>query len=95
MSTHPARKAFDQVERLIGRPLERATGSPESSYVLLAGGRAWMFATRRLEDLRGTLVHTWALPSHRDLRRLSAQVARLQRSIDEVEQRLEDQEHRS
>ena len=95
MSTHPARTAFNQVERLVGRPLERAAATSESSYVVMAGGRMWMFATRRLEDLRSTLVHAWALPSHRDVRLLSAQVARLQRSIDEVGQRLEDQESRS
>lgn len=92
MSTHPVRAAFDQVERLVGQPLERLTGAPESSYVLMAVGRMWMFGLRRIEDVRETLVHVWALPSHRDVRLLSAQVARLQRAVEEVEQRLGDQE---
>jgi hypothetical protein len=92
MSSHPARTAFDQVERLVGRPLERLAGAPETSYVTMALGRTWMFGMRRLEDLRSTLVHVWALPSHRDVRLLSTQVARLQRGIEEIEQRLDDRD---
>ena len=92
MGTHPVRAAFDRVERLVGEPLERLTGAPSSSYALMAAGRMWMFGSRRLEDVRSALVHVWALPSHRDVRLLSAQVARLQRAVEEVEQRLEDQE---
>lgn len=90
MSAHPVRVAFDQVERLVGQPLERLTAAPESSYVLMAAGRIWVFGLRRIEDVRDTLVHLLALPSHRDLRLLAGQIARLQRSIEEVEQRLGD-----
>jgi len=92
MSTHPARTAFNRVERLVGRPLERAASAPEASYVVMAVGRTWTFGLRRLEDLRSMLVHASALPSHRDIRRLSAQIARLQRSVEEIEQRLEDRD---
>lgn len=90
MSTHPVRAAFDQVERLVGQPLECLSATPESSYVLMAAGRIWVFGLRRIEDVRDTLVHLLALPSHRDVRRLAGQVARLQRSVEEVEQRLGD-----
>jgi hypothetical protein len=38
------------------------------------------------------VVHAWALPSHRDVRLLSTQVARLQRGIEEIEQRLNDRD---
>lgn len=92
MDKHPARTAFDELERLVGRPLERLASAPEASYVTMAVGRTWMFGMRRLEDLRSALVHAWALPSHRDMRLLANQVARLQRGIEEIEQRLDDRD---
>jgi hypothetical protein len=87
---HPARSVFDRLERLAGNPLEKLTNSPDSPYVMMAIGRAWVFGIRRLEALRSAIVHTYALPSHRDLRRLSAQVARLQRAVEEIEQSIAD-----
>lgn len=55
MSTHPVRAAFDQIERLVGQPLERLAVAP--SYVLMTAGRMWVFGLRRIEDARDTLVH--------------------------------------
>lgn len=90
MSTSPIREVFDQVERFVGGPLEKAISLPEASYVLMAAGRTWRFGLRRIEDLRSGLVHAWSLPSHRDVQMLSAQLARLQRDVEEIEQRIED-----
>ncbi|MFT3872390.1 MAG: hypothetical protein QM714_07035 [Nocardioides sp.] len=95
MSTHPARAAFDRVERLVGRPLERMVGAADSSYHIMAVSRTWLFCMRRVGDLRSGIVHMAALPSERDIRMLSAQITRLQRNVEEVEQRLDDQEMQS
>lgn len=92
MSTSPIREVFNQVERFVGGPLEKVVNLPEASYVLMSVGRTWRFGLRRIEDLRSGLVHAWSLPSYRDVQMLSAQLARLQRNVEEIEQRMEDRE---
>jgi hypothetical protein len=88
----PLRKAFDSAERLIGRPLERVVSLPEASYVLLALQRATITGTRRLEGVRVSAVHALSLPAHRDIRRLTAQVSRLQSSVEEIEHALSERQ---
>ena len=88
---HPLRQAFDRVERSVGAPLERLMATPASSQALLGVGRAWMSSARRVEDVRSGLMHFLGLPTHRDIRRLSGRLARLQSSLEEVAMRLEDQ----
>lgn len=90
MSTNPARLAFDLVEQVVAKPLDKAVNAPQASYVLMSVGKASLFGLRRVEDARSGLAHLWSLPSRRDVARLSSQVARLQNSIDEVEQQIED-----
>ena len=85
------RRAFDSAERLVGHPLERVAALPEASHVLLTVTRAATNVPRRLEELRAAAVHLLALPAHRDIRRLAAQMARLQHSVEEIEQLLEAQ----
>lgn len=89
MSTPLARDVFDRVERLVGGPLEKVVSLPETSHVMMTAGRTWRFGLRRIEQLRGSVVHLLAMPSHRDIRLLSAELARLQRSVEEIEHRLE------
>jgi hypothetical protein len=89
MSIHDA---FSRVERVVACPPEKVVSLPEPSYLMMSAVRTWKFSLRRLEDLRSTLVHLWALPSHRDIRLLSARVARLQRSVEEIEQRMGSEE---
>lgn len=79
------RQGFNKAERLVGRPLERIISLPEASYVLLALRRATITGTRRIESVRVSALHALALPAHRDLRRLTAQVSRLQSSVEELE----------
>ncbi|MBC2589267.1 hypothetical protein [Rhodococcus aetherivorans] len=90
MSEHPARRAFDSIEQAIARPLERALGAPEAAQLLVAASRASMWGRQRVAGVRSALVHIAALPSIQDIRVLSAQVSRLQRNVEEVEQLLQD-----
>lgn len=89
MTVPTLRQAFDRCERVVGGPLERVIAIPQTSYVLLALRRAAVTAPRHLEDVRSGALHLLALPSHRDLRRLAAQVARLQNSVEEIEHLLQ------
>jgi hypothetical protein len=90
MSDHPARRAFDSVEQAIARPLERALGGPETGQLLVVASRASIWGRRRVTEVRSALVHVAALPSMQDIRLLSAQISRLQRNVEEVEQLLQD-----
>jgi hypothetical protein len=90
MSDHPARRAFDSVEQAIARPLERALGAPEAAQLLVVASCASMWGRRRVAEVRSALVHVAALPSIHDVRLLSAQISRLQRNVEEVEQLLQD-----
>jgi hypothetical protein len=89
VSAPSARGVFNRVERLVGSPLEKVVNLPEASHVMMTAGRTWRRGLRQVEHLRSASVHVWSLPSHRDIRLLSAQVARLQRSVEELEHRLE------
>jgi hypothetical protein len=90
MSDHPARRAFDSVEQAIARPLERALGAPKAAQLFVVVNRASMWGRRRVTEVRSALVHVAALPSIHDVRLLSAQISRLQRNVEEVEQMLQD-----
>lgn len=88
MAKHPARQAFDAVERAIGRPLERAVSRPETSALLMTAGAVSLAGLRMVKTVRSEAVHLWGLPSHRDVHRVAVQLARLQRTANEIEQRL-------
>jgi hypothetical protein len=92
MCSHPTRKVFDRLERLAADPLEKLVNNDRAPYALLAAGRVVMFGVRRTSELRSAVVHLSALPSQRDIRLLAAQVTRLQRTVDEIEQLILDAE---
>jgi hypothetical protein len=86
----PLRRAFDRVERAIGAPLEQRLNTSWAAYLLMTVGRAADATIQQIELSRSRLVHLAAIPSRRDIRMLSAQLARLQRGVDEIQQQVEE-----
>ncbi|HEX4106566.1 MAG TPA: hypothetical protein VHX88_00440 [Solirubrobacteraceae bacterium] len=82
MSGQPAwRRAFDSVERTVGRPLEDAAASSTyvDALVLVVKLQTTLTrATRRsIEKQLDRVLHVAGMPSRRDIRRLSHQLTTL------------------
>jgi hypothetical protein len=91
-NVHPLRRIFDGVERTVGRPLEQASNNPQAAGVLIAVTKVSRFGLRQARGAREMALHLWELPTHRDIEELETQVGRLQRSVDELTQQLQDRE---
>lgn len=89
-SSHPLRRTFDAAEQLVARPVEGLIRAPRMSHVLRTSGRIVIWSMREARRTRGRAINLVGLPSERDLRRLAAQVARLQRTVDEIEQQIHE-----
>jgi hypothetical protein len=85
------RDAFDRVERALGAPLEEKANTSGAAYLLMSVGKVAEIGLSQVAAARSRAVHLAALPSHRDIRLLAAQVGRLQRAVDEIQQQLEEQ----
>jgi hypothetical protein len=85
------RQAFDKVERTLGAPLEDKANTSGAAYLFMAVGKLTEIGVQQVAAARSRAVHLAALPSQRDIRELAAQVARLQRAVDEIQQQLEEQ----
>jgi hypothetical protein len=90
--THPLRKVFDDAERMVGEPLERAINTPSGGNVLLVAAKLTRFGFGQMRAARSTLVHLAELPTHRDVEVLSAKIGRLQRTVDELTQQVAELE---
>jgi hypothetical protein len=84
------RGVFDRVERAFAETVVEWVDSPVIAEAFFEAGKVGVIGQRRLGELRSSAVHVLSLPSHRDVRMLSAQVARLQTALAEVEAQLED-----
>ena len=89
------RWAFDRIERALGAPLERRVDTTGAAYLLMTASKLSESGLRQVAAARSRAVHLAALPSHRDIRLLAAQVGRLQRSVDEIQPQLEEQRERT
>jgi hypothetical protein len=89
---HPLRKVFDEAERAVGGPIEHAINTPTGGSMLLAAARVTHLGLRPLRAVRSTVVHLAELPTHRDVELLSAKIGRLQRSVDELTQQVQELE---
>jgi hypothetical protein len=83
----PLLRTMLRAERALGQPLMRATNSPEAAGVLLAVARGAGLVRDGAQAARSTAVHMMALPSHRDVRRLAARLAHVERMLDELQAR--------
>jgi hypothetical protein len=84
------RDVVDRAERVFAAAVVDLVDTPMVAGALLDVGKLGATGLRGLDDLRGAAVHLLSLPSHRDVRSLSAQVAQLKTALAEVEARLED-----
>jgi hypothetical protein len=83
---------FFTAERVLAERVTRAVDTPVVANTLLDLGKLGAAGLRRADDLRDGLVHLLALPSSRDIARLSAQVMVLRRDLAEVEAQLDDRQ---
>ena len=84
------RTAVDRAERAFSAQVVEWIDTPAVAEALLEAGRFGARALRGLDDVRSSAVHLLFLPSQRDIRMLSAQVARLSTALAEVEAQLDD-----
>lgn len=87
---HPARKAFDSAERAVGKPLERVVNAPSGASALMTLAKLSRFGFGQVRAVRSTIVHLAALPTDRDVAKLTAQIGRLEARLDELAQRLDE-----
>jgi hypothetical protein len=84
------RKAFDSVERAIAPGLEstvRSEGFADVATVLM---RMQAAMTRSTERAMRRALHMWNLPAGSDVKRVSEQIASLERRIRDLAKRVED-----
>lgn len=84
------RQVFDKVEGGVAPPLERAVRSEQFADMVGALGRLRSTVERRTERASRRWLHRWNLPAGSDIRRLSEQVASLERRVRELNKRLEE-----
>lgn len=75
----------------MGGPLTRALNSDQAAEAILLAGRAVRTGVGAANAVAGRAVHLLSLPSRRDVQRVEIRVARLDRAIQELGQRLEEQ----
>lgn len=75
------RKAFDRVERAVGKPLEDAVGSQRYVDAVVLGFKVQMAVNRKVRQTVdrqiGAALHMVNVPTYRDVRRLSKQLSTL------------------
>ena len=81
------RKAFDEVDRRVSGPVEAGAHSDLFGDLVTLNVRLARRAQREVERRTRRLLHMANLPTATDVRRLSEQVASLQREVRELEDR--------
>jgi len=81
------RKAFDEVDRRVAGPVEAGAHSDLFGDLVTLNVRLARRAQREVERRTRRLLHMANLPTATDVRRLSEQVASLQRDVRELEDR--------
>jgi hypothetical protein len=81
------RKAFDEVDRRVAGPVEAGAHSDLFGDLVALNWRLARRAQREVERRTRRLLHAVNLPTATDVRRLSEQVAAVQRELRELENR--------
>lgn len=84
------RKAFDSAERAIAPGLESAVKSDGFADFATAAMRVRADVARRAERATRRALHFWNLPAGSDVKRLSEQVASVERRVRSLTKRLDD-----
>jgi len=83
------RAMFDRVERLVGRPLERAVLTETFMDVMAGAVHAGATLQQVSDAVTAGFLHRLNLPAHTDVVNLAADVRRLEASIRELADQLE------
>jgi hypothetical protein len=75
------RRAFDDVERRVGRPLASATSSSEFQAATLKLRRARRAVVKPVQSVAGFGLHLVGLPSNSEVRELRRELSAAQREI--------------
>ena len=89
------RRAFDSVERPLGRTLDRVVQT--GAYADLVA-TSWKLAARARRDFERTstwALHLWNVPAATDLDRLARQVAHVERQVRDLSREVERDPHRA
>jgi hypothetical protein len=86
------KRAFDQMEGQVGPQLEQFVRTEQFADLAAGMARAQTEVQRRMADLLRQAWHFWNLPAASDVKRLSEQVASLERRVRELSKQLEDRE---
>ena len=81
------RKAFDEVDKRVSRPVEAGAHSDLFGDLVTLQIKLARRAQREVERRTRRVLHAANLPTATDVRRLSEQVASLQRELRELEER--------
>jgi polyhydroxyalkanoate synthesis regulator phasin len=81
------RKAFDEVDRRVSGPVEAGAQSDLFNDLVTLQWKLARRAQREVERRSRRLLHAANLPTATDVRRLSEQVASLQRQVRDLEDR--------
>ena len=84
------RKAFDSVERAIAPGLEAAVRSEGFADVATVAMRVRADMARRAERAMRRALHRWNLPAGSDVKRLSEQIASVERRVRDLAKRFDD-----
>jgi len=84
------RKAFDSVEQAIAPGLESAARSEGFADVATVLMRVQAALSQRSERAMRRALHMWNLPAGSDVKRVSEQIASLERRIRDLAKRVED-----
>jgi polyhydroxyalkanoate synthesis regulator phasin len=79
------RQLFDAVDRRVAGPVEAGTGSDAFGDLVAISWRLTRRVQREVERRSRRVLHLLNLPAATDVRRLSEQVAALQRELREIE----------
>jgi hypothetical protein len=84
------RQAFDAFEQAVGPRLEEFVRTDQFADAASSFTRAQSDMQRRVEEALSQLWHFWNIPAGSDVRRLSEQVASLERRLREMSKLLEE-----
>jgi hypothetical protein len=84
------RRAFDTVERSVGPQLEQVVQTEQFADVTAVVARLQGELQRRTERVMRRGWHFWNLPAGSDIKRMSEQLASLERRVRDLTKQLED-----
>jgi hypothetical protein len=86
------RRAFDRVERTIGKPLEDAVQSSRLTTMYLAKKRVERTIRAALDRPTGAFLDLINIPARSDVRRVNRQIAALTEEVRSLSARLDEQQ---